>query len=88
MEVRRRFAEQNLSAPNYRTVCRRVETLDLRLVTAKREGSKKARELLCDAGEIRSRKLTLPQWAHLLSDMIVTHVHVVGREAGAIEGGR
>ena len=46
LEVRRRFAEQNLPAPNYRTVCRRVETLDLRLVTAKREGPKKARELL------------------------------------------
>src|SRR5216683_3276641 len=45
LEVRRRFAEQDLPAPNYRTICKRVETLDLRLVTAKREGSKKAREL-------------------------------------------
>jgi putative transposase len=30
-EVRRRFAEQDLPAPNYRTICKRVETLDLRL---------------------------------------------------------
>ena len=28
LEVQRRFAEQSLSAPNYRTVCRRVESLD------------------------------------------------------------
>jgi len=46
LEVRRRFAEQRLPAPNYRTVVRRVEALDLRLATAKREGSKKARDLL------------------------------------------
>lgn len=46
LEVRRRFAEQDLPAPNYRTICKRVETLDLRLATAKRKGSKKARELL------------------------------------------
>jgi putative transposase len=45
LEVRRRFAEQDLPAPNYRTVCRRVESLDLRAVTTKREGSKKAGEL-------------------------------------------
>jgi putative transposase len=46
LEIRRRFAEKQLSAPNYRTVVRRVEALDLRLATAKREGSKKAREML------------------------------------------
>jgi putative transposase len=46
LEVRRRFAEQRLPAPNYRAVVRRVEALDLRVATAKREGSKKARELL------------------------------------------
>jgi putative transposase len=45
LEVQRRFAEQSLSAPNYRTVCRRVESLDLRIATTKREGSKKAGEL-------------------------------------------
>lgn len=46
LEIRRRFAEEQLPAPNYRTVVRRIEALDLRLVTARREGTKKARELL------------------------------------------
>jgi putative transposase len=46
LEIRRRFAERNLRAPNYRTVLSRIQALDLRMVTAKREGSKKARELL------------------------------------------
>jgi putative transposase len=46
LEVRRRFAEQQLPAPNYRTVVNRVEALDLRLATAKREGGKKAQELV------------------------------------------
>ena len=46
LEIQRRFAERNLRAPNYRTVLSRIQALDLRLVTAKREGSKKARELL------------------------------------------
>jgi putative transposase len=46
LEIRRRFAERSLRAPNYRTVLSRIQALDLRLVTAKREGSKKARELL------------------------------------------
>ena len=45
LEVRRRFAEQRL-APNYRTAVRRVEALDPRWATAKREGGKRARELL------------------------------------------
>ena len=43
-ESRRRFFEQQLPAPAYRTVRRRLEALDARLVTGKREGSKKARE--------------------------------------------
>src|SRR5216683_1436762 len=46
LEIQRRFAEKQLPAPNYRTVVRRIEALDLRLVTARREGTKKARELL------------------------------------------
>jgi putative transposase len=46
LETRRRFAERNLRAPNHRTVLSRIRALDLRLVTAKRQGSKKARELL------------------------------------------
>ncbi|MDW5267704.1 MULTISPECIES: DDE-type integrase/transposase/recombinase [Acidobacteriaceae] len=46
LEIRRPFAEKQLPAPNYRTVVRRAKTLDLRLATAKRRGSRKARELL------------------------------------------
>jgi len=45
-EIRRQFSERQLAVPNYRTVKRRVEGLDLRLVMRKREGSKKAHEKL------------------------------------------
>jgi putative transposase len=38
LEVRRRFAEQRLPAPNYRTVVRRVEALDLRLANRQARG--------------------------------------------------
>jgi putative transposase len=44
--VKRQFAEQQLPTPHYRTVKQRVNTLDLRLVIAKREGPKRAREKL------------------------------------------
>jgi putative transposase len=40
-ESRRRFFERQLPPPAYRTVRRRLETLDPRLVSCKREGSKK-----------------------------------------------
>jgi putative transposase len=43
-ETKRRFFERRLPAPAYRTVRRRLESLDPKLVTSKREGSKKARE--------------------------------------------
>ena len=36
---------------------------------------KSARGLLLDAIEIRSRRLSLADWSHLLSDLIVTHIH-------------
>jgi len=45
-EVSRRFSEQNLPAPHYRTARKRIEALDLRLAMQKREGVKKAREKL------------------------------------------
>jgi putative transposase len=45
-EVKRQFAEQQLPAPHYRTVKRRVEGLDMRLVMQRRHGLKKAREKL------------------------------------------
>jgi hypothetical protein len=38
LEVKRRFGEQNLLTPNYRTVRRRVEGLDSRRVIRKQEG--------------------------------------------------
>lgn len=44
MTSRRQFADRQLPAPNYRTVKRRADGLDFRLVMRKREGSKKARE--------------------------------------------
>ena len=53
LEVRRRFAEQNLRTPNYRTIISRVQALDLRLGTAKREGSKKPES--CSA-QLRSQR--------------------------------
>ena len=56
LEIQRRFAEQSLSAPNYRTVCRRVESLDLRIATTKREGSKKAGELFWPRNPRRGKK--------------------------------
>jgi putative transposase len=43
-EVRRRFAERQLPAPNYRTVVRRVERLDARYAMTKRQGAKAARD--------------------------------------------
>jgi putative transposase len=45
-EVKRQFAAQQLPVPHYRTVKRRVEGLDMRLVLQRRHGSKKAREKL------------------------------------------
>jgi exodeoxyribonuclease V gamma subunit len=36
---------------------------------------KTARALLLDAMEIRSRRLTLTEWSHLLGDLILTHIH-------------
>jgi putative transposase len=45
-ETKHRFFERQLPAPDYRTVQRRVEELDLRHVIRKREGSKRARERL------------------------------------------
>jgi len=71
LEVRRRFAEQRLSAPNYRTVVRRVEALDLRLATAKREGSKKARELLAPLRLQRCGPMEVLQIDHTPVDVIV-----------------
>jgi putative transposase len=39
LKVKRQFTEKQLPPPNYRTVRRRVEALDSRLVISKREGA-------------------------------------------------
>ena len=57
-ELRRRFSEQRLPAPNYRTVRRRVAALDQRLVIQKREGARRAREKL---GPVQVSSLR-PEW--------------------------
>jgi putative transposase len=72
-EVRRQFAGRQLPAPNYRTVKRRVERLDLRLVMQKREGSKKAREKL---GPVNISTLR-PEWPLDVLQMDHTPVDVI-----------
>jgi len=73
-ESRRRFFERQLPAPAYRTVRRRLEALDPRLVTGKREGSKKARERYGPVG-VSSLRAELPmdilQIDHTLMDVMV-----------------
>jgi putative transposase len=73
-EVRRRFAEQQLSAPNYRTLVRRVEELDPRYAMAKRQGSKAAREKFGPVGVSALRPdfpMDFIQIDHTLVDVIV-----------------
>jgi putative transposase len=72
-EVRRQFSEQQLAVPNYRTVKRRVEGLDLRLVMRKREGSKKAHEKL---GPVNISTLR-PEWPLDVLQMDHTPVDVI-----------
>jgi putative transposase len=43
-EVQYRFSQQGLAVPNWRTIRRRIEALDLKILLQKREGSKKAWE--------------------------------------------
>jgi putative transposase len=62
LEVKRQFAERQLPAPNYRTVRRRVEPLDLKLVIRKREGAKRARERLGPVNVSSLRQGLSCQW--------------------------
>jgi putative transposase len=84
-EVRRRFAEHRLAAPNYRTVVRRVEGLDRRYVTAKRQGSKAARDKFGLVGISTLRPdfpLDVVQIDHTLADVMVVdreHRQSIGR---------
>jgi putative transposase len=74
LEVRRRFAEQRLPAPNYRTMRTRVDALDTRLATKRRHGSKQARDKLGPVAFSSlqpDRPLELLQIDHTLVDVIV-----------------
>lgn len=74
LEVRRRFAERTLAAPNYRTVRRRAEAVDARTMIRRRDGAKRAREKL---GPVKvsslqpQRALEVVQIDHTLVDVIV-----------------
>jgi putative transposase len=72
-EVRRQFTERQLAVPNYRTVKRRVEGLDSRLVMRKREGSKKAHEKF---GPVNISTLR-PEWPLDVLQMDHTPVDVI-----------
>ena len=73
-EIRQRFAEHRLPAPNYRTVRRRLEGLDARLIVRKREGAKAARTKF---GPVKTSPMKgllpfdLVQIDHTLADVIV-----------------
>ena len=74
LEVKRRFAEHALTAPNYRTLVRRVEALDARSSLRRREGAKKAREKYqaVNTSSLKpQRPLELVQIDHTLVDVIV-----------------
>jgi putative transposase len=72
-EVRLRFTEAGLAPPNYRTVRRRISTLDPKQVTAAREGTKAARDRFGPvAGSFRTNgPLDVVQIDHTLVDVIV-----------------
>jgi putative transposase len=73
-EVRRRFAEHQLPAPNYRTLVRRVAAVDARLAATKREGAKAARDKFgpIGASNLRpQRPMEVLQIDHTPVDVIV-----------------
>jgi putative transposase len=73
-EVRRCFADRQISPPHYRTLQRRVQQLDLRRATSKREGAKAARQQF---GSVKTSPLNsaapldVVQIDHTLVDVIV-----------------
>jgi putative transposase len=73
-EIRRRFYEQRLPAPNYRTVRRRLEALDARQIVLKREGAKAARAKFGPVKDSPLKELLpleLVQIDHTLADVFV-----------------
>lgn len=74
VEVRRRFTERSLAVPNYRTVRRRAEGVDTRILIRRREGAKRAREQvgpLSVSSLQPERALEVVQIDHTLVDVIV-----------------
>ena len=73
-EIKRRFAERHLLAPNYRTVLRRLEALDAQYALRKRQGDKSARQKFGPVG-VSTLRPELPmdilQIDHTLVDVIV-----------------
>ena len=84
-EVRRRFAEHQSPAPNYRTVVRRVAGLDSHTAMAKRQGSPAAREKFGPVGVSTlcpDFPMDIVQIDHTLVDVIVVdreHRRPIGR---------
>jgi putative transposase len=74
VEVRRRFTERSLAVPNYRTVRRRAEGVDTRILIRRREGAKREREQLgpLSVSSLQpQRALEVVQIDHTLVDVIV-----------------
>jgi len=84
-EVKRRFAEHQLPAPNYRTMVRRVEGLDPRYAMAQRQGAKAARDKFGPVGVSTLRPdfpMDVVQIDHTLADVMVVdreHRQSIGR---------
>ena len=84
-EVRRRFGERRLPAPNYRTIVRRVRGLDPRHAMSKRQGSKAARDKYASVGISPLRPdapMDIVQIDHTRADVTVVdreHRQSIGR---------
>jgi putative transposase len=84
-EVRRRFVERRLPAPNYRTIVRRVRGLDPRHAMSKRQGSKAARDKYGSVGISPLRPdapMDIVQIDHTRADVTVVdreHRQSIGR---------
>jgi len=74
LEVHRRFSERSLAVPNYRTVKRRADAVDARIMVRCRDGAKKARERFGPVSVstlVPNRALEVVQIDHTPVDVIV-----------------
>jgi putative transposase len=74
LEVRRRFTQRSLAVPNYRTVKRRTDAVDARIMIRRRDGAKKARERFGPVSVstlVPNRALEVVQIDHTPVDVIV-----------------